>query len=281
MSRTQNLSTQRVSYDPLELDVYRRSQANLRRLNEKLPDDLVINLAREVILRVASKDDQLAHVDYTPAAQELEEFCFALISDDDQAATRMINSLRADGVRPEEIYLKQLANAARMLGELWDNDRVTFSQVTIGSGRMFAIMRSMRHLFEPVFAPQDKTAIFASVPGENHTLGVRMAADIFRKEGWEIALKVGMDHDQLVAEIAQAPAGIVGLSISGRHSIEALSRLVVALHISCPHAMIVVSGQNINDVRPVLSLMGLDDVASTLDEARDQFGTLWTTNMAG
>lgn len=281
MSGNQKLPMRRELHEPLELNVYRRSQTNIRMLQEKLPSDLVINLAREVILRVASKDNDLKHVKYAPSITVLENFCIALISDDDQAAAKMIAALRADGVRAEDIYLKHLATAARLLGDMWTADRVTFSQVTVGTGRMFGIMRSMRHLFDPVTAAQDKTAIFAAVPGEDHTLGVRMAADIFRKEGWEIALKVGLDHDQLVAEIAEAPSGIVGLSISGDHSIDALSRLVVALHIACPHVMLIVSGQDIEDVRPVLSLMGLDGIASTLDEARAQMATLWATNMAG
>lgn len=265
---------------PLEFDVYRRSAANIRRLSEKLPEDLVVNLAREVILRVASKEDALDHIPYDATPQELENLCNALVSDDSKAASRIITDLRADGVNAEDIYIKQLAAAARILGEKWLSDELSFSQVTVGTGRMFAIMRGLRHLFEPRIAAVDKTAIFASVPGEDHTLGVHMAADLFRKEGWEIALKVGLDHDQLVAEIEKAPIGIVGLSISGEHSIEALSRLVVALHISCPHAILLVSGSNVEDVRPLLNLMGLDAIAATVDEAKTQMDTLWTTNMA-
>jgi len=270
-----------VLESPIEIDVYQRSQANIRRLNEKLPEDLVVNLAREVIMRVAGKEDTLEHVDHAVTAEDLETLCEALISDDDQAGAAIIKNLRADGVRVEEIYLKQLAAAARLLGDWWTQDRVTFSQVTVGTGRMFSIMRGMRHLFEPVIPVQDKTAIFASVPGEDHTLGVRMAADIFRKDGWEIALKVGLDHDALVAEIERAPVGIVGLSVSGRHSIDALSRLVVALHIACPQAILIVSGPNIEEVRPILSLMGLDGIADTMDDAKAQFTQLWNTNMAG
>lgn len=281
MSGEQKVSLRIVQQDPLELDVYRRSQANIRRLNEKLPQDLVVNLAREVILRVASKGGKLEQITYCASPEELEKLCFALISDDDQAAARMIVELRSEGVRADEIYLNTLAAAARMLGDLWDQDRVNFSQVTVGTGRMFAIMRSMRHLFEPTFLVQDKSAIFASVPGENHTLGVRMAADIFRKEGWEIALKVGLDHDQLVAEIERTPTGIVGLSVAGQHSIEALSRLVVALHIACPHAIILVSGQSVDEVRPILSLMGVDGIAGTLEEAKEQMSALWDANMVG
>lgn len=264
----------------LQLDVYGRSEANIRRLHEKLPEELVVNLAREVILRVASKESAFAHVTQTATEEDQRALCDALVLDDDTAAARIVSEMRAEGVGADEIYLKRLASAARLLGDMWTDDEISFSQVTVGTGRIFAIMRGMRHLFEPVVPAQEKTAIFASVPGEDHTLGVHMAADIFRKNGWEIALKTGLDHDQLVAEIEESPTGIVGLSISGSHSIEALSRVVVALHICCPHTMIVVSGSNVEEVEPILALMGLDAIAATIEDAQEKLNGLWEVNMA-
>jgi hypothetical protein len=108
-----------------------------------------------------------------------------------------------------------------------------------------------------------------------------MASDLLRKEGWEIALKVGLDHDRLVKEIEKSPNGIVGLSISGEHSIDALSRLVVALHICCPHVIILVSGSNVDEVRPILNLMGIDGIAATFEEAKQQLEDLWSARIAG
>ena len=280
MTRNTDVSGSRAHGPPLEIGTLRRNEARMRRLAEKLPDDLVENLAREVILRVASKGPAPGDAQGGFTGPELRALCLAFLDDDRTAAASMVASLRADGARAEDIYHRHIAGAARMLGDMWTNDEATFAQVTVATGRMFAIMRSMRHLFEPTIPVQDKTAIFASVPGEDHTLGVHMAADIFRKDGWEIALKVGLDHDQLVAEIEKTPSGIVGLSVGGAHSIDALSRLVVALHICCPHTMIVVSGSNVDEVQPILSLMGLDGVASTVDEAKQQLSALWAANMA-
>lgn len=264
----------------LELDVFRRSNANLRRLQERLPEDLVIDLAREVIRRVASKDSALKHVAQTATEADLLALCNALLSPDESAAAQIVAEMRADGVSVDEIYLKRLAYAANRLGDMWVRDEISFSQVTVATGRILAIMRSLRHLFHPAVPVHDKTAIFASVPGEDHTLGVHMAADIFRKNGWDISLKTGLDHDELVATIEKTPTAIVGLSISGEHSIDALSRLVVALHICCPYAMIVVNGSNVDDVRPVLSLMGVDAIATTLEEAQEKLDALWEANMA-
>lgn len=259
---------------PIAFDVYRRSQANIRRLKEKLPDDLVANLAREVIMRVASKENVLDYVSYTASPEALENLCDALLSDDDKAASAIISDLRADGVRAEDIYLKQLAATARLLGDKWVNDELSFSQVTVATGRMYALMRGLRHLFEPKAPIVGKSAVFASVPGEEHTLGVHMAADLFRKDGWDIALKVGLDHDQLVAEIEASPIVILGLSVSGKHSIEALSRLVVALNICSPSLIILVGGPNIEEVRPILDLLGLDAIAPTIEDAKMQMAAL-------
>ena len=269
------MSFENAYADTLEFEVYEDSQAKIRELKQKLPPDLVASLAREVIRRIGSRDRDLSNIDRSPSHEDLERLCTALISDDDNAAASMIIGVCAKGTPAETVYTKYLAAAARMLGEWWDEDRADFFEVTIGTGRMLAIMRGMRHHFVPDHTLREKAAIFASVPGEDHTMGVRMAADLFRKDGWEIMLKVGLDHDELISEIEQTPNSIIGLSVSGRHSMDALSRLVLALHICCPHARILVSGQDIDGMKPLLSLMGLDGIATDIEDAKRQMLALW------
>jgi methanogenic corrinoid protein MtbC1 len=178
------------------------------------------------------------------------------------------------------IYLKYLAAAARMLGDWWTEDRVSFTDVTAATGRIFELLRKITITAHPGSNRQDLTVVFASVPGEHHTLGIRMAADLFRDDGWEIALKIGLSEAELVAEIKKLPRCIVGLSIGGRHSLERLSGLVEALHRHCPQAAIVVSGQDIDELRPRLSAMGLDGVAAEINEAKEHISALWDREMA-
>jgi methanogenic corrinoid protein MtbC1 len=272
--------TTNASAEPLELDIFEQNHCNIRRLKQSLPEDLVANLAREVIRRLSSRDTKLEKAPIEPTREELKNLCVALISDDDKAAAEMIIGVRAEGMAPEDIYLKYLAASARMLGKWWEEDRVSFVDVTVGTGRMYAIMRGMKHHFIPAFDLVEKSAVFAAVPGETHTLGVRMAADLFRKDGWDIALKIGLDHDDLVSDIEKSPSSIVGLSVSGRHSVEALSRLVVALNICCPQAPLVVCGHDIEEIRPLLSLAGLDGVAGNVEEAKEQMDALWDRKIA-
>lgn len=272
--------TQDSSSEVLQFDPYRRSLTSIRRLKSRLPEALVADLAQEVIRRLADHDRQFADVPHTPTEDELEELCHALISPDDEAAARIIAGMRAENVPVKAIYMKYLAAAARMLGDWWLEDRASFVEVTIGTGRLFSIMRGMRHLFATPQVSQKMSVVFASVPGEQHTLGVRMAADLFRDDGWDITLRTGLDHDALVAELETYPSSIIGLSIGGQHSLQPLSRLVTALRICCPQAPIMVCGQDVDSVRPVLDLMGLDGIAGELSEAKEQLATLWDREIA-
>ncbi|MDP4064049.1 hypothetical protein IMCC1933_01480 [Rhodobacteraceae bacterium IMCC1933] len=271
MSKQQGSASGVQSTDAFEWEVYHNSETNIFELSKKLPEDLVASLAREVILRVASRTVAVAR----PVSQEeLLAFSTALASDSPKSAAQIIAAEREAGRPAEDIYVNLLAPAARQLGDMWDSDHITFAQVTVGSGRIFAIMRSMRHMFEASAPAEEPAVIFASVPGETHTLGVRMAADFFRTDGWNISLLIGLSHDDLLAEIAQISSRMVGLSFSGEHSLEALSQVIVALHICAPHLSIVICGQEVEEFRPILELMGVDGIAVTMEDARAHFTRL-------
>ena len=275
MSNEEITSTDREYHNTIEIRTYEQTSTNIHRLTNELPEDVVMSLAREVISRVGSRENKLLRTPAVPSNLEIIALCDALLSQDEAAAAQFIMHLRHDGTKTEDIYLIYMARAARMLGDMWDDNKIDFVTVTLGTGRLLAIMRGMRPLFETPLRVHGKTAIFASVPGENHTIGVRMATDIFRKDGWEIDLKVGLDHNSLVDQIERQPSGIIGLSIGGKHTMEPLSKLVVALNICCPNSLILVCGQDVEHSKPVLQLMGLDAIAETFDEAKQKMAELW------
>ena len=260
--------------NPLDIDVYVRSQAELRSLKSQLPEDTVASLAREVIRRLASRDIQSSV--NMPSDDAIAQLCHALLSDDDTAGARYIQEIETDGATVEIVYLRYLARAAQMLGVWWEDDRISFMSVTLGTSRMYAIMRGMQHRFPSRKAPLKRSALFASVPGETHTLGVRMAADLFRQDGWDITLKLGLTHDELVKHVEGSDAILIGVSAAGEHSVRALSQLVVALRISNPDIKIFVSGNVVVKASEQIALMGLDGTAADMKAARDVMTKLWS-----
>lgn len=223
-----------------------RQHTKLARVARRLPQPTVELLAREIITRLGNRNGPLPQADPTASTdakpEMVERLAEALIGDDDVEATRMVFDLFDRDIPLEAVYLDHLAPAARLLGEWWSEDRTPFTDVTIGTGRIYAIMRTFRtHAAQH---PEDRAraAIFAPVPGEAHTLGVTMAADLFRERGWSVQLLLGHNHDVLVEKLAEDRSPVIGLSCSGAKTMEPLARLIVALRIARPTAHILVGG---------------------------------------
>ena len=266
------------SGNPLDVDIYVRSQTELRRLKSQLPEETVESLAREVIRRLTERDGKLSV--QAPSDEKIAFLCHALLSDDDHAGADFIQQIEIDGASVEVVYLEYLARAARMLGVWWETDKLSFMSVTLGTSRMYAIMRGMQHQFVPRRTSKKRSALFAAVPGETHTLGVRMAADLFRRDGWDVNLRLGVTHDELIDDVRASEPILIGVSAAGLHSVQALSQLVIALRISNPAARIVVSGNAVNEASETIALMGVDGMANDIQTARQLFTKLWEENTA-
>ena len=168
---------------------------------------------------------------------------YALCDDDDFSAQIIIDDLLEAGLSVEDVCLDHLAPAARRLGEWWDTDRLPFTEVTVATARIQSLLRRMPRPCDTRMAPGDKGAVFVAVPGELHTLGVMMAAELFRRGGWDVSLLLGQTHDELISRLARDDRPVIGLSCSGDHSFAALKRLMRALARVRPDAEIMVSGQ--------------------------------------
>ena len=80
--------------------------------------------------------------------------------------------------------------------------------------------------------------MFASVPGETHTLGVSLASDTFREAGWCIDLRIGDTHEDILEHAVSTKPTVIGLSLSTKSAIGDLLRLVFALCIALPETII-------------------------------------------
>jgi MerR family transcriptional regulator, light-induced transcriptional regulator len=254
-------------------DGFRQARAAVRLQRSVLPERAVQLLADEVVIRLANRLHPPAGVGQghapAPAVAATEDFVRALLSEDTDAAMAIIRKERQDGQSLEAIYLGTLAAGARRLGEMWERDDLSFLQMSVAAGRIFEIMRMLRRtiMAPPLELGPVRQALFASVPGELHTLGVTMAADLFRNRGWEIDLRTGYEHEELLRSIADKPFRIIGLSAAHGTSVMALTRLVVALRITHPEARIFVSGTVVAEVPDLNALIRADAVLQDGDNA--------------
>ena len=226
-----------------DYDAFTRARNSLDLRKKKLDPEALRLLSEEVISRLAkrySKADAKADI---PSSEEVDTLCTTLLSSDPDAASDYILGLRAAGKPTETIYMDYIAEAARRLGQWWEEERVSFTDVTIGAGRLYIIMRALRPPHYGVSSSSRRNPVlFASTPGETHTLGISMAADLFRDRGWEIDLRTGLDHDEIVQATVERQYAIIGVGASSQRMLFPLTRLIASFRISSPISSILVSG---------------------------------------
>jgi methanogenic corrinoid protein MtbC1 len=248
-----------TSTTSVDTEIYQRSVEVFRNKRNALAPNHLKDLAAEVVHRlVTMRENREIYAEQDVDAQQLSAFCDALLHHAPERALSFVANLQAQGVTRQHLRFGLIAGAARLLGERWDRDEVSFVDVTVATGHLYAVMRAVSADLGTRRTPirPERRAIFASVPGETHTLGVTLAADAFRDAGWEIELKLAESHDSLIQHADQAKPLVIGLSLSTKARLPELIRLVLALRIVTPSAIV--------GVAPALD-MSDDDILQLVD----------------
>lgn len=160
-----------------------------------------------------------------PTAEDVATFAQLLVEQQVDALSTYLDSLRARGMARETLLLQLLAPAARRLGALWEEDLSDFTQVTVGLGRL---QQLLWHLSGPgdevAAAPADprRRALLTVAPGEQHTLGLFMVRDFFRRAGWFVAGGTPGTIGEIAAQVRDDWFAVVGLSLACERNVDAL-----------------------------------------------------------
>jgi methanogenic corrinoid protein MtbC1 len=201
-------------------------------------DNLTAAIEDEVIPRLLLS--QRAHIheihtDVTPLAHAgegcIDEFVHLLLTDDLEVAYAYIDSIRVRGVTLSAVYLELLAPAARMLGEMWEEDRVSFADVTVALCRLHDVMRNLSVSQQTATdtQPQGRRALLVAMPGEQHTFGLVMVGDFFRRAGWDVWSDAVATSSELVSLVRHEWFTMIGLSVGCEAHLEGVASTIHAL----------------------------------------------------
>ncbi len=144
----------------------------------------------------------------------IARFVSEVLADSDTEWSQTVNELRNRGASIEMIYLDLLAPTARQLGGMWEDDEVLFSDVTVAVGRLQRVMRGLSRAFgNEVDHPADgRRALLLPAPGEQHTFGLSMVAEFFRRAGWDVVCDLDSRAYDPVAVVRAEWFDVVGFS---------------------------------------------------------------------
>jgi len=147
---------------------------------------------------------------------EITEFAALVLQSDATPAAAFIDRLRQRGMPLDHVYLHLLSPAARLLGEHWIADTLTFSEVTLGLWRLHHLLRDLSEAFhsEGDRVPSGFQALLLPAPGEQHTFGLLMVAEFFRQSGWAVSSGPFFSSGELARIARGGWYSVVGFSVS-------------------------------------------------------------------
>ncbi|MEL6167736.1 MAG: cobalamin B12-binding domain-containing protein [Pseudomonadota bacterium] len=265
---------------PFDYDAYGRARAAFEKLPERLPEDTVRSVAREVVQRLAERHRSEV-LSSEPVDAVLTRLAHALVDHTSDGGLSIVETLRDEGLQVREIYLCYLAGAAAKLGAWWVDDRLSFIDVSIGSARIFGLLHALRPYLGVVSRGEAQSILLASVPGDMHTLGVAMAGDLLRDDGWDTRVLLSPTLDEILEAVEAHPVRIVGLSLGSDMPLTEFLRTATAVRVVAPGAAIVVGGAGAARVREIAELASVDAIVSDLDEAKPVLRSLALEGEAG
>ncbi|MCU0854043.1 MAG: cobalamin B12-binding domain-containing protein [Rhodobacteraceae bacterium] len=161
----------------------------------------------------------------------VEQLCSALVADAPRLAVAYVDRLLECGVSVDALYETFIPRAAARLGEMWLEDLLPFTGVTLGMARLTEVYRGLSPIFMKDRAPvrRARRALFAAAPGEHHTLGVVMAADHFQRRGWSVQVELQAGRTELARIVRDNPFDLIGLSAGSRRMVPVVEETIATI----------------------------------------------------
>ncbi len=209
----------------------------------------------------------------TPRLDEetTEAFAQMVISKGPESLIAYVGVLLQGGLGIETIYMDLLIPAARRLGDYWDKDLASFTDVTIGLGRLQQVVRALGCKTTDLLGrqtsgdgPPERSALFAPAPGENHTFGLFIIEDVFRRAGWRTWMEMTAADEDVLDTVRCHWFDIVGLSMSAATHVEKVKSAIKSVRAVSrnPDLFVLVGGRLFIDSPEYVAIVGADATAA-------------------
>jgi methanogenic corrinoid protein MtbC1 len=216
-------------------------------------------------------------------SEDIVELARIVIEHETEVACSYVDALRNQGVPVEEIFVDLLAPTARLLGEMWKADACCFTDVTIGTARIQQIVHELSPDFEKEMAMafEGRRILLMTMPGEQHTLGLMLIEEYFRRAGWDCSSGAPKDMRDMARRVRAQHFDVVGISVAWGALLDGISSTIQSIRkASLNKSIVVLVGGNIFLENPELvSRVGADGTAISGRHAVLQLRSLLGANV--
>ena len=243
-------------------------------------DRSAIDLARmvesEIIprLMLAHRDivapEELGNVASGVSPETLESFLHASLQSEVGRLVAFVKALMESGLSLSEVYGDLLIPTARRLGDYWLDDTISFTDVTIGLSRLQQVVRAMGREAPPRdLEDHARSAYFIPCPYEQHTFGLTILEDSFRRTGWRTWLDASATQEQATDAVRSDWFDVFGLSATSEASSELIASTIGSVRKASrnPNLFVLVGGGLFTGQPDLVAEVGADATAASHDAA--------------
>ncbi|MGL4395388.1 MAG: cobalamin B12-binding domain-containing protein, partial [Hyphomicrobium sp.] len=123
------------------------------------------------------------------------------------------------------------------------------------------------HAFSPFFEAEGdakpssgRCALILPLPGEQHSLGVLIVEEFFRRAGWDVWAPLGINQADLLQLVGQERFDVVGFSVSGEGLLDRIASGIHDVRKASinPHVVVMVGGRFFNEHPEYVAKVGAD-----------------------
>ncbi len=178
-----------------------------------------------------------------PTQEEIANLASLVLGPDIDAAAAYITDVKQRGLTLDVLFVELLEPAARYLGQMWEEDRCDFIDVTLGVGRLQQLLAIFNETHSFPALGEMRSVLMMSVAGEQHMFGISMVERFLRAAGWQVRTEMGLTSAQVEDLVSSQWFAVVGITLSCDSRLDAVSDAIKAIrHSSCNHSIGVMVG---------------------------------------
>jgi methanogenic corrinoid protein MtbC1 len=173
-----------------------------------------------------------------------QDFLAALRIGDETGAQQVIAQARADDLDARTIYLEILAPSMITIGNLWERNELSVAEEHLAT----AITERVINQLSPTFGRKDivkhgGSILLGCIEGERHALGLRMVADLFRQQGWNVFyLGADVPTSDWIRLAVRYQVAAVAISAAEHRRARAIKHAIEEFRAALPDILVLVGG---------------------------------------
>ncbi len=217
-----------------------RSESHAASLSRIIESQIIPRLM--LAHRAAQGASPLPPIDvHAPGPEAIAEFASIVVSNNVSIVAAYVEAQRANGMSLESVYIDLLSPTARHLGYLWENDLCDFTEVTAGLWRLQQLLHELSPAFQGDGAGAQlselsrpklaRRALLLPAPGDQHTFGLFMVSEFFRRADWDVWGELPASTEQLINTVREERFDMVGFSVGSVLKLEELKFAIRAVRL--------------------------------------------------